>query len=109
MDNNRTLDCALYYISRGWPVIPLHRIKDGCCTCGKADCSSPGKHPVTPNGTKDASIDPAQIHKWFDKEGWNIGICAGEESGLVILDIDPGHGGDDSLKNLPTPPATIEC
>ena len=109
MDNNRTLECALYYISRGWRVIPLHKITDGKCTCGKVDCSSPGKHPLTANGTKDASIDPEQIRLWFENTDCNIGVCAGETSGLVVLDIDPAHGGDEALKALPELPDTIEC
>ena len=106
---SRTLDCAMYYINRGWYVLPLHKITDGRCTCGKADCSSPGKHPASVNGAKDASIDPDQITEWFSSDRRNIGICAGEASGLVVLDIDPAHGGGEALKKLPDAPDTIEC
>ena len=106
---NPTLECAEYYISRGWQVLPLHKIKDGRCTCGKADCSSPGKHPAVLTGTKEASTDPDQIKTWFADESRNIGICAGEISKLVVLDIDPAHGGTESLADLRTPPPTLEC
>lgn len=95
---NSILLWAKYYISKGWYVIPLYSIKEGRCTCGKADCASKGKHPATPNGTKDASLDPNQIDQWFSDDRYNIGICTGEVSGLTVLDVDPDHGGDESLK-----------
>ena len=34
-----------------WPVAPAHYIlPDGGCSCGNAECASPGKHPLTANG-----------------------------------------------------------
>jgi bifunctional DNA primase/polymerase-like protein len=30
----------------------------------------------------------------------NIGIRTGQESGLVVLDIDPRHGGDETVRQL---------
>lgn len=100
---NPRLAAALDYARRGIPVLPLHGIAikwDGerRCTCGHPKCSSPGKHPKTANGVKDATTDEAQIRAWaplFD-EG-NIGIATGEASGIVVLDVDPRHGGDASL------------
>ena len=35
---------ALWFASKGFPVLPLHSY-DGGCTCGNARCESPGKHP----------------------------------------------------------------
>src|SRR6056297_2701226 len=96
---NRKLECALEYIKMGWRVLPLYGIVDGKCGCGKVDCSSPGKHPAIRNGSKNASNDEQQVRGWFDgNHNYNIGICAGADSGQVILDVDPAHGGDDSLK-----------
>jgi len=109
-DTNRTLECALCYIERGWAVLPLHTIKDGKCTCGKADCKSPGKHPhpLAAKGSKDATADEATVRKWFGgKYDVNIGVCTGEVSGLVLLDVDPQHGGDESLKKFNLP-ATLQ-
>jgi len=95
------LACAEDYAARGWPVFPLHSIQDGRCTCGKADCQSPGKHPRTPRGLLDASTDANTIRQWWAK--WpdaNIGIVTGATGGLLVLDVDPGHGGDATLADL---------
>ncbi len=86
------------YLARGWSVFPLHNISAGKCSCG-TDCASPGKHPRTPNGVKDASSDPMEVAAWWTQ--WpeaNIGLATG--NGLVVLDVDPDHGGDDSIKEL---------
>ena len=95
-----TEQIALYYATKlKWRVFPCHSITDGCCTCGKADCGSPGKHPRTKNGVKDATTDTKQIRAWWKQ--WpdaHIAIACG--SGLAVLDIDPRHGGDESLDQL---------
>jgi len=100
----QTLEAALAYANLSWPVLPLHSIVDGRCTCGRADCSSPGKHPhgrLVPNGARDATTDGTVIARWFNGNAEiNIGVCTGADSGLVILDIDPSHGGDESFRRL---------
>lgn len=75
---------------------------------------SVGKHPRTKNGLKAASTNLGVINEWWKK--WpdaNIGIATGQESGFVVLDVDPRHGGDESLallKNQYGPlPNTIEA
>ncbi|MFQ5807431.1 MAG: bifunctional DNA primase/polymerase [Phycisphaerae bacterium] len=94
-------DSAVWYAALGWHVIPLHSIRDGVCTCGKTKCDSPGKHPHTKNGLKDASNDPVVIERcWRQWPDANVGICTGARSGIVALDIDPRHGGDESLEAL---------
>lgn len=101
--DNGFLTAALDYAAHGWPVIPLHRATRGKCSCGKADCSSPGKHPRTRNGLKDASTDPATIDKWW--RTWpaaNVGIVTGAAAGIIVIDIDPRHGGHESLAALET-------
>ena len=53
-------DAITSYLAAGWAIAPLHSIRDGRCTCGKPDCSSPGKHPIaelTPNGFKSATTE----------------------------------------------------
>ncbi len=94
-------DWALSYAERGWPVFPCHSIRDGQCSCGKADCGNAGKHPRTRHAYKDSAIESRIIEKWWST--WpdaNIGIATGKVSGLAILDIDPDKGGWDSLKKL---------
>lgn len=92
---------ALKYAERGHPVFPLYSIRDGRCDCGDPDCGSPGKHPRTMCGFKDATSDRAQVRDWWSQ--WpdaNIGIPTGEASGLLVLDVDPRNGGAQSLLEL---------
>lgn len=93
---------ALDYAARGWPVVPLHSVTpSGACTCGSRDCGSPGKHPRTPNGLKDATTDATTIAAWWSRSpDANVGVVTGAISGLVVLDVDPRHGGDESLLEL---------
>ena len=108
------LDAALGYAARGWPVLPLESIADTRegrrCTCARARhgeaCTSAGKHPrydrqLLPHGKRSASADPEVIRRWWGR--WpqaNIGVCAGRDAGIVILDIDPRSGGFASLEAL---------
>ena len=88
-----TVTAALDYAKRGWLVIPLHNPKQGVCSCRKKACSSPGKHPRTEHGLKDGSKDERQIERWFRQ--WpdaNVGILTGNESGLLVLDVDGDEG-----------------
>lgn len=88
------LECALDYASVGWHVFPLHHPTPKGCSCGK-ECVSPFKHPRTRNGLYDATTDPETIRRWWTRgPESNIGIVAGERSGLVILDIDGAEGLD---------------
>lgn len=86
----------------GWAVFPCHSIDPaGICSCGDTECSSPGKHPRTQNGVLDATTDPDQIKKWWEQ--WptaNVAIATGKISGIDVLDIDPRHGGNQSLEEL---------
>jgi len=96
---NTMLDYALRYAAMGWHVVPLHCITiSGNCSCGSTKCKSPGKHPSTLNGVKDASTNPDVIRNWFAKHG-NIGIACGV-SGFDVIDIDPRNGGDETWAAL---------
>lgn len=108
------VETALSYAQRGWPVHPLFGIKDGQCTCGHTECSTPGKHPRTSHGVKDATTERDHIEAWWTQ--WpeaNISIATGKESGLLVLDVDPRHGGNESLQDLEETygslPKTIEA
>lgn len=95
------LEAALSYAERGWPVIPLHTPEGGGCSCRRDDCGSIGKHPRTLKGLRDATLDPAKIREWWRM--WptaNVAIATGAPSGLVVIDIDPRHGGFESMAEL---------
>ncbi|MBF0106709.1 MAG: bifunctional DNA primase/polymerase [Deltaproteobacteria bacterium] len=99
------LQSALNYAQKGWSVFPVHSItKDGKCSCGKKDCTSQGKHPLgalVPRGLKDATTDLETINRWWKEyPDANIGIVTGTKSGFFVLDLDPRHGGDESLKKM---------
>jgi putative DNA primase/helicase len=89
------------YAARGWPILPLHTVRDRSCSCTDGpNCAHPGKHPRTPHGVKDATTRKTQIREWREK--WpdaNIGIATGGCSGIFVLDID-GEIGKASLRDL---------
>jgi len=92
---------ALRYAERGWHVLPCHHVTPTGCSCRRTDCASPGKHPRTRIGLHEASTDPHQVQSWWDR--WpaaNIAIRTGQDSNLVVLDVDPDHGGIDTLRTL---------
>ena len=94
----KPVEAALDYAASGWKVFPVHAVVHGRCGCGRDGCSSPGKHPVTPHGFKDATTDAATVRQLWSDNDFNVGLCTGD--GLLVLDIDPRHGGDDSLQDL---------
>jgi putative DNA primase/helicase len=112
---NPLLDAALAYAARGWPVVPNHGSVDGRCTCGRGpECRTPGKHPRTEHGYKDATTDPAAIQEWWARDlTANVGVATGRASGLLVIDIDAKNGGFTTLEELQaelgTLPPTVKC
>ncbi|HEX8502808.1 MAG TPA: bifunctional DNA primase/polymerase [Pyrinomonadaceae bacterium] len=97
------LEAALAYARRGWPVFPLHHpdAHRGCSCMDAQKCRSPGKHPRTRKGLKDATTDAAQVRRWWELYPLaNVGLAMGRKSGLVAVDVDPRSGGDASLCEL---------
>ena len=91
------LAAALALAERGWPIFPCD-----------------GKRPRTGSGLLVATTDAVTISRWWQRI-WpdaNVAIRTGAESGLLVLDVDPGHGGDDALAALEAKhgalPATVE-
>jgi len=84
-----------------WHVFPCHGIREGRCTCGRADCGSPGKHPLTRRGVHEATRDVATIRRWWQRWPWaNVAVATGAASGFWVLDVDPDKGGDEALREL---------
>lgn len=97
-----TLDHALHYANLGVPVLPLHTIVDGKCSCGNSSNCKPGKHPygsLVKNGLKDATVDAKKIITWFKGKSLNIGIVTGRTSGFFVLDRDDRDDGHITLKS----------
>lgn len=96
------VEAALSYARRGWPVLPIHTVTNGRCSCSKgASCASPGKHPRAARGLSEASTDTATISSWWGR--WpdaNVAVRAGADAGFIALDVDPRHGGGVSLEAL---------
>jgi putative DNA primase/helicase len=89
--------CAQHYLA----VFLVWGTVNGVCQCplGRR-CTSPGKHPIQRGWQDLATIDLALIDRWWSRHPQaNIGICCGA-SGIIALDVDPRHGGDDTLADL---------
>lgn len=90
------------------PRFPIWTVRGKICACPDAEnCRSPAKHPLTRNGVKDASDDPAVLDAWrAEHPGCNWGIATG--SGLLVVDLDikPGKNGLETLKKLGELPRT---
>ena len=105
---------AHQYAELGGAGFPLHWPTSGGCSCRHLDCGSVGKHPIVTHGLKEASSNSAQIASWWRR--WpsaNVGIVTGAISGIVVLDVDPRHGGNEALAALEAErellPATVHA
>jgi hypothetical protein len=92
------LDQALNYAAAGWPVFPCRPDADPCPTPDRCQC----KAPVTLNGFKDATTDPALIRAWWRR--WpdaNVAVATGAP-GPDVLDVDvkPAGSGYTALNKL---------
>ncbi len=94
--------CALTYASFGFAVLPLHSAQqDKLCACRRPDCQNVGKHPIPPNGLHAATRDPEVIARWWrEHPEANLGIRTGRDSGIVVVDVDPRHAGEESLMQI---------
>jgi hypothetical protein len=102
---------ALAFARHGHAVFPVnwpveHNGKR-LCSCGSDSRGRPcgknaAKHPygkLAPNGLLSATDNPALIQSWFQRQApqANLGVVTDR---LVVIDIDPRHGGDESFRAL---------
>lgn len=76
---------AAEYLARGWAVVPI---------------AAGGKHPLVRwQPFQERMPTDKELDEWYGR--WpdaGVGIVTGAVSNLVVLDVDPRHGGDDSLR-----------
>ena len=82
-----TVDWALRYVGLGWRVVP---IKPGT------------KRPPMDDWGEAASDDPEIVRNWFTGlyRTHGVGVATGARSGMWVLDVDPAHGGRETLAAL---------
>ncbi len=107
MGAEKLRDTLYSYVNLGFPVVPIWGTKNGICLCHlKERCDKgSGKHPnpkLAPNGFKNATLDTKIISDWirrYPESNWGIATGCRLKNGkfLVVLDVDPRSGGDDSL------------
>lgn len=102
LNEGDVLAAALVYAAMGWPVLPVAGMVGGTCGCrSRARCTHPAKHPLIKDGTRSATVDVGQVRDWWRYWPWaGIGIVTGARSQLVVVDVDPRYGGDDTLEML---------
>jgi Bifunctional DNA primase/polymerase, N-terminal/Primase C terminal 1 (PriCT-1) len=105
------LATALAFVRHGYAVFPVnwpikHNNGQLRCSCGSDSrgrpCTSPAKHPygkLAPNGLLSATTEIGVVKHWWGylAPDANLGLCTDR---LVVIDIDPRHGGDESLAAL---------
>jgi hypothetical protein len=93
-------EAAKRYLAHGWSILPL-RPRD--------------KRPLIPwTHLQIRRPSREDVAEWFRR--WpdaNIGVVSGEISNLIVLDVDPKHGGDAALERFERRygpvPATVEA
>lgn len=86
-DDVAHLKAALGYLKRGWAIVPAgERAKRPIVRWQRYQLEMPSE---------------AQVTGWFER--WpkaNLAVITGQISGLVVVDIDPKHGGETSLVTM---------
>jgi putative DNA primase/helicase len=98
----RQIDHLLRYASHGWPVLRLHTVEGGVCSCENGiRCKAPGEHARKRNWRRDATTDHSEIQKqWRKPDAANVGVVTGRDSGIVAIVVDPKKGGFETLRRL---------
>ncbi|MFG1785832.1 bifunctional DNA primase/polymerase [Rhodococcus oryzae] len=103
------LAAALRYAANGWPVFLLGRSKRPVALCATCETAKRDKTPHDPqacacltcHGFYAATTDPDRITAMVTTVPRGLlAIRTGAPSGLVVVDVDTGHGGMASLRDL---------
>lgn len=98
--DRRIFEAACAYAERGWSVVPV---------------APREKRPLIPwREFQTRRAARTDIEEWFAR--WpdaNVAIVTGAISGIVVLDIDPAHGGTEAIERFTAEhgalPDTVEC
>ncbi len=96
------LGAALAYATRGWSVVPIHAMEEGVCSCHRRGCPSVAKHPRIRWGSRMTERASRElVARWWARwPGANLGIVTGAIAGVVVLDVDPRSGGEQTVAVL---------
>ncbi|MET9310762.1 bifunctional DNA primase/polymerase [Kribbella sp. NPDC003505] len=102
------LTAALEATGRGWPVFMLGRSKRPVANCNDCrDQAHDSAHDpatcghLTCHGFYAATTDPERVAEIVTAvPAGQLAVRTGAVSGLVVVDVDPAHGGDASLAAL---------
>ena len=90
---DESLGKATRLMRHGFSVLPLKMPAAGDARSGKV--------PACKNGVKDATNSPKKFKKLVESlPNFNLGVATGEPSDIVVIDIDPRHGGDATFAAL---------
>lgn len=102
---DQKLQILFKYVDSGFKIFPLQWMEGDRCSCPLGEtCYNPAKHPRTSNGVLDAVGERKVVKDWhgvWPKANW--GLATGKSSGVIVLDVDAGKGGFDSLRSLTVP------
>jgi Bifunctional DNA primase/polymerase, N-terminal len=103
---SNTLLTALAFVRHKLAVFPLHwpvtHNGQTVCSCGRLCGKNAAKHPyarLAPKGLLSATLETGVVKHWW---GYivpeaNLGVVTDK---LIVIDVDPRHGGDESLRVL---------
>jgi hypothetical protein len=100
------LPSAIAFARRGHAVFPLHwpveHNGEVACSCGRLCGKNAAKHPVAryaPNGHLSATTETGIVKLWWGLRVPEANLGVRTEK-LVVIDVDPRHGGDESFAAL---------
>ena len=85
---------AVAYVARGWSIIPL-----------VPQTKRPAVLALSPYLTGEARMTADDVDRyWTAHPAAGVGIVTGRPSGLVVIDVDPRHGGNlhEASRRVPT-------